>query len=98
MMICELLSKEVYGFRVLPRLPKEYDKYYYVDRESITEIPIGYEILHKAWFCMHGNTHQIYQLNPHTRQGVDAASAKNEVITFEEYLDLFRRNGYEVDF
>ena len=95
---CELLSKEVYGTCVLPRLSKEFNKFFSVDPASITSIPIGYTYLHKPWFAMGGNTHHIHQFNPHTRIAVDAAPVNSNVLSFEEYLDLFRKNGYVIDF
>ena len=80
------------GQRVLPALPEEHNKKYYVRIDTIdfdTLRRSGYELLHRPYFAMMGSTHAAYTLNPHYRSGVDAAPKGAETISFEEYLALF---------
>ncbi len=85
------LSKML-GKRFLPALPKEYDKEYYVDADTI-DIGIlsrsGYVILHRPYFAMKDSTHDTVTLNPHTKQGSDAAKVDCKAISFTDYLALF---------
>ena len=90
---CEILSK-LYGRRILPRLSEKYDHDYYVRFECPNPTPLnlrdsGYQILHVPWFAMGGKVHSIWKLNPHTKEGLDAAGYKRETITPEEYLAMF---------
>jgi len=78
--------------RILPSLPEEYDKKYIVDSDTIEQSMImrsGYTILHRPYFAMNGSTHEKWQLNPHTKMGVDAAKDDDESICFAEYLAMF---------
>ena len=95
---CKKLSK-LLGARVLPSLPEEFDRYYYVDSDSVgakdTSLLTrsGYRILHRPYFAMMKSTHKIISLNPHTRQGVDAGPADAGTISFRDYLALFGGDG-----
>ncbi len=97
---CEALSKDIFGRRILPSLPKEYNRSYVVDSASI-EVDLlnnsGYRILHRPYFGMPGNTHSKWQLNPFTKAGIDCGPVGAEAMMFEDYLDLFRENGYKAD-
>ena len=60
--------------RVLPSLPKEYDRNYVVNSANIAMLErSGYTIYHRPYFAMRGSTHEKWTLNPHTKCGVDAA-------------------------
>ena len=91
---CRYLS-EVRGVRILPSLPERYDKNYVISKESTTYedyillVDSGYSIAHRPYFAMMGHTHYKYQLNPHTKSGVDAADNDAEAISFDEFLALF---------
>ena len=85
------LSK-LLGKRVLPTLPEEYDKTYNVDRDTIDFSMLErscYVILHRPYFAMMNSTHEVYQLNPHTKEGVDAATRDEPSISFNDFLELF---------
>lgn len=77
---------------ILPTLSEEYDKPYYV---YVSTIPMelmeksGYRIFHRPNIAMKGSTRTKWQLNPHTKFGVDAGPEEGTTITFEEYLELF---------
>lgn len=90
----EWLSTEL-GSRVLPSLPAEFDRDYYVDAKTIPEGALeGYRMLHRPYFAMRGSTHGVYTLNPNQRNGVDAASkGETQVISFTDYLKLFDEAG-----
>jgi hypothetical protein len=91
---CGWLS-ETLGVRILPSLPEEYDKDYYVDADGIDRdllLNSGYRILHRPYFAMKGSTHSMCTLNQHTRGGIDAAKIGSEPVTFSEYLELFSKN------
>ena len=81
--------------KTLPQLPDEFDKEYVVDVDTMTDRSFsllrrsGYVILHRPYFAMCGSTHKKYTLNPHTKQGVDAAEAGRAAISFCEFLELF---------
>ncbi len=78
------------GEQVLPSLPEEYDREYYVDADTIPAGALtGYRILHRPYFAMKDSTHGIFTLNPHTREGVDAASKGAPSIAFIDYMRLF---------
>ena len=55
----------------------------------------GYVLLHRPYFAMRGSTHSKYQLNPHTRRGVDAAKVDDPSISFVEFLKLFEESEAE---
>ena len=81
--------------RILPALPGEYDRWYAVDRGSLTDDDIkillssGYEFIHIPVFGMYGHTKSKYTLNPHTKSILDAGEADDETISFKEFLRLF---------
>ena len=89
MKIKSFLSK-IFRLRVLPSLPKEYDRNYVVDSVNWTLLErLGYTILHRPYFAMRGSTHEKWTLNPHTKCGVNAARDEDVAISFKEYLKLF---------
>lgn len=91
---CSLIAKMLER-RTLPQLPDEFDKEYVVDVDTMTDRSFsllrrsGYVILHRPYFAMCCSTHKKYTLNPHTKQGVDAAEAGRAAISFCEFLELF---------
>lgn len=91
---CPLLGK-MPKRRTLPQLPDEFDKEYVVDVDTMTDRSFsllrrsGYVILHRPYFAMCGSTHKKYTLNPHTKQGVNAAKVDSASISFCEFLELF---------
>ncbi len=93
---CRFLSEKT-GLRILPLLPKDYDKSYVVEaideNENSEFLELlhhsGYKILHRPYFAMMNSTHKNISLNPHTKTGVDAAEQDAEAITFDEFLALF---------
>ena len=89
---CRLLSE--YSDRCfLPRLPVEYKKDYYVLEDTIDNellVRSGYDLWHQPYFSMRGFTRKGHTLNPHRKYGYDASPADAELITFEEYLKLFK--------
>ena len=94
---CSRLGKFL-GVRILPKLPEEYDKNYVVDVDTIDGKILydsGYVLLHRPYFAMRGSTHSKYQLNPHTRRGVDAAKVDDPSISFVEFLKLFEESEAE---
>ena len=63
---------ELFKRRVLPALPEEYDKIYYVDSSTVKPAILhrsGYKIFHRPYFAMKNSTHGIWQLNPHKNTG-----------------------------
>lgn len=88
---CSWLEKML-GKRILPRLSEEYDRSFVVDSDTI-DLRIlhdsGYTILHRPYFAMMGSTHTKWQLDPHTKSGVDAAKTEEESISFSDYVALF---------
>ena len=90
---CRFLSANVFEADILPRLSEEYDRYYYVTKESDPDYELlkrsGYRFWHKPWFAMPGNTHETMTLNPHKKEQMDAAPEDVEKISFKEYLKLF---------
>ena len=89
MKIKSFLSK-ILRLRVLPSLPKEYDRNYVVDSVNWALLErFGYTILHRPYFAMRGSTHEKWTLNPHTQIGIDAAKDEETAISFKEYLKLF---------
>lgn len=88
---CAFLSK-IYDKRILPKLDEKYDKNYIVDFNDVDVALLsrsGYFIVHTPYFSMKGSTHALWQLNPHKKDGVDAAPEGSEAITFNEFLALF---------
>ena len=88
---CSRLSKRLFR-RILPSLIKEYDMPFYVEAKTIDLTLLsdsGYRILHRPYFAMQGSTHNVYELNPHTKKGVDAAPYNVDFISFDDYLELF---------
>ena len=91
---CRYVSEKT-GVRILPSLTEKYDRNYVISVESTLYkdykllIDSGYSIAHRPYFAMMGHTHYKYQLNPHTKSGVDAAEQDAEAITFDEFLVLF---------
>ena len=88
---CKWLEK-ILKKRVLPSLSKEYNKNYVIDPGTVDFDMIsrsGYTILHRPYFAMMNYTHSKYQLNPHTKFGVDAAKKDDSAISFNEFLAMF---------
>ena len=85
------LSSNVLVQVMLPRLSEKYNKDYYV-KPNQTQIDMlessDYEILHKPYFAMEGNTHSIWTLNPHTKKATDAAPLGSRAISYKKYFDL----------
>ncbi len=80
------------GIRRLPRLSEEFDRDHVVAINTIDFGILeasGYRLWHRPYFAMRGYTHKAYMLNPHTKNGVDAAPSGAEPIPFFEYLKLF---------
>ena len=93
---CAWLSEKG-GKLVLPALPESHDKRYYVRTDTIDFDALhrsGYQLLHRPYFAMKGSTHEAYSLNPHTKYGVDAAPDEAEIISFDEYLELFKQPSF----
>ena len=91
---CLWLS-EALGYRILPALGEEYDKNYVVKTDNIDVELLdhsGYRVFHRPYFAMQNSTHGLWQLNPHTKSGVDAARKDSEAIDFCDYLDLFNND------
>lgn len=92
---CAWLSKAL-RTRILPPLPKEFDREYSVDSDTIS-VPLlqqsGYQILHKPCFSMQGYTHALWQLNPHAKTAVDAAKKDSRSISFHEFLNEFESSS-----
>ena len=86
------LLERMLGIRVLPALPEEYDKNYVIYSDTIDTRILdhsGYRILHRPYFGMMNSTHDKWQLNPHTKTGVDAAEEGAEAMDFKDFLELF---------
>ena len=82
---------------MLPALPESHDKRYYVRTDTIDFDALhrsGYQLLHRPYFAMKGSTHAAYSLNPHTKYGVDTAPDEAEIISFDEYLELFKQPSF----
>lgn len=79
---------------VLSPLPEEFDRNYVVDVAGIDVGLLersGYRILHRPYFAMMKSTHEKWQLNPHTKVGVDAALTEQQAISFKDFLRLFEQ-------
>ena len=88
---CSWLERML-GKRILPSLSEDYNRNYVVDSDTINLRLLddsGYTVLHRPYFAMMGSTHEKWQLNPHTKGGVDAAKTEEESISFSDYLKLF---------
>ena len=89
---CKCLEK-VFLAPVLPRLPKKYNRCYYVKTDTIPGYDMlersGYKIMHMPNGLMHDHSRKAVVLNPCTKEGVDSAPAYAEMITYNEYLELF---------
>ena len=92
---CAWLTEKT-GKPVLPSLPDAYDRKYYVRTDSIDfdALHRSDQLLHRPYFAMKGSTHEAYSLNPHTKYGVDAAPDEAEIISFDEYLELFKQPSF----
>ena len=88
---------EMTGASIIPTLPAEYDRKYYVKRSSdgfyafVRES--GFYIAHRPYFAMRNSTHEAVTLNPHTKSGVDAAPVDGEAISLDEFLKLYEEAG-----
>ncbi len=88
---CSWLAKFT-GNKILPPLPEEYNRYYIVDTDTVDTTLLhrsGYTILHRPYFSMHNSTHKKWMLNPHTKEGVDAAADDAGSMAFSDFLELF---------
>ena len=87
--------EEISGKRILPSLSASFDKSYCVDSDTIQMEILrgsGYRISHRPYFAMPGSTHSKWQLNPHTKSGVDAAPVQSESISFTEFMSIIEAN------
>lgn len=88
---CRWLEKYT-GMRILPPLGIEHNRNYSIAK---TEIDIqllvnsGYKIRHRPYFLMQNSTHTVWQINPHTKYGIDACEKGTDTISFSEFLDFF---------
>ena len=86
---------EMTGLRILPPLPEAYNKSYVIEAASIRKDSYellarsGYQFFHTPNFGMMGKTRNNHTFNPHTKNGVDAARADREAISFGEFLKLY---------
>lgn len=84
--------------KTLQTLLKEYDKYYVVDASTVKSAILrrsGYKILHRPYFAMKNSTHEKWQLNPHTKLGIDAAEIDAKAMPFKEFLKMFEKTDKE---
>ena len=78
--------------QLLPALPQEYNQKYFVqtaDMDVKLLFDSGYTFFHRPYFAMYASTREAYTLNPHSKQGVDAAPKAAQSIPFQEFLKLF---------
>lgn len=83
---------KLFGLRILPNLNEEFDRNYVVDADTVDANLLhrsGYRMLHRPYFAMKGSTHSKITLNPHTKEGVDAAKDDEPSTSFAELLELF---------
>lgn len=83
---------KLFGLRILPNLNEKFDRNYVVDADTVDANLLhrsGYRMLHRPYFAMMGSTHSKITLNPHTKEGVDAAKNDEPSISFAEFLELF---------
>ena len=88
------MSKE--GKQLLPALPQAYDRKYFVqtaDMDLTLLFDSGYTFFHRPYFAMYACTRAAYTLNPHAKQGVDAAPKAAQAIPFREFLQLFENDA-----
>ncbi len=84
--------EKLFGGRVLPPLPNEFDRYYAVNTASVDFELLrrsGYQFLHRPYFAMRGCTRQKCKLNPARRFGVDFAENDEPAVDFNEFLMMF---------
>ncbi|MCR5663090.1 MAG: hypothetical protein K6G50_13340 [bacterium] len=84
------LSENVFHTEILPKLPEKYNKDYYVSFSQSHGLLASYQIYSRPTFAMKGHTYRYWTLNPCTRIGVDAAPKDADIISLEEYLELFK--------
>ncbi len=88
---CMYLSK-ITGEKILPPLPEEYDKMFYIDGSTVSSKLLynsGYSIWHRPCMGMgHEATYTKWRLNPHTKIGGDTAPRDAETISFDEYVKM----------
>ena len=92
---CGYLSQHL-GYRILPKLPIEFDKIYVVNTHCIDYKLLersGYRILHRPYFAMRNRTHTKITINPHTKIVVDAAPIHEPSMSFSYFLRLFGAKG-----
>lgn len=78
---------------ILPSLTEEYNKNYYVKASTIkTRIlrKSGYAIIHRPYFAMKDSTHDVVTINPYKKECIDAAPINESVITFKDFLKIFK--------
>lgn len=78
--------------QLLPALPQAYNRKYFVqtaDMDLTLLFDSGYTFFHRPYFAMYACTREAYTLNPHSKQGVDAAPKAAPSIPFQEFLKLF---------
>ena len=83
--------------QLLPALPQEYNQKYFVqtaDMDVKLLFDSGYTFFHRPYFAMYASTREAYTLNPHSKQGVDAAPKSAQSIPFQEFLKLFENEAY----
>jgi hypothetical protein len=42
---------------------------------------------------MHGQTHRIWMLNPHSKTGIDSGPTDSEAMTYDEFMELFNKKA-----
>ena len=94
---CEYLSG-LFGIRILPSLPEEFDKTYYVKAESgfcRTLDDSGYLVFHTPYFAMPGRTHLVWEIDPHCKTGRDSAprGTYKDALAPEDYLRLMEEHS-----
>ncbi len=94
---CMYIS-EITGKNILPPLPEEYDKDFYVDSKTVSSELLrnsGYSIGHRPCMAMRGDaTYTKWRLNPHTKIGGDTAPKDAEAISFDEYVKMIESHQY----
>ena len=84
--------EEALGYRILPPLGEAYNRTFAIPSEEIDCELLrrsGYGILHRPYFSMRGYTHDLWEINPHTKSGVDAAKVGAEPTSYPAFLKLF---------
>lgn len=88
---CEYLS-EILGYRILPALSKEYNKYYTIDANAALMKILrqsGYTMSYVPNIAMNGSTRSKWLLNPNLKKGICAAKKGSKSITFDDFLRMF---------